>query len=109
MKFYQILYKNLAEIGFTPQQQQNNLWPLNAPQMFYIGKYSTDVIVIGVYVFSKAESIDHYMVSTFSLTVIAGITISFISIIFENDKLFHLIEIATDETTLSKCCSVFLL
>lgn len=103
MKFFQILYKNLAAIGFTPNQQQNDRLQLNLRQIFTIFKYFTDVIVVGVYVFSKAERSEEYIVPIFSLTVIAGITVSFLSIILKNEKLFRLIKIAADETTFSKC------
>lgn len=106
MKYYQILYKNLAAIGFIPIQQQNTHWPLNVQQIFCIFKYSTDVIFIGVYVFCKADGIDQYMVTTFALTVLVGIALSFLSMIFKNEKLFDMIEVAIEEMTFSKFFSV---
>lgn len=102
MEFYETIQKNLAAIGFTPNQQGHQR-QLSSGQLFCIFKYSTDLTVIGAYVFYEAERIDEYLDPIFALTVIGGIFISFVSIILKNDKLFKIIELSTEELILSRC------
>lgn len=97
----------MATMGFTPNQQQNHQRQLNFSQFFCIFTYSMNIIAIGAYVFREADRIDEYIELTFSLTVIGGVLIAFISIILKNDKLFNMIEATAEEITLSKCSDVF--
>lgn len=107
MKFFESIQNNMATMGFTLNQQQNHQRQLNFCQFCYILKYSTDLIVITVYVVREAERVDQYIESIFSLTVVGGVLIAFISIIMKNDKLFNMIELSAEEVTLSKCSSIF--
>lgn len=107
MKFFESIQNNMATMGFTLNQQQNHQRQLNFCQFCYIFKYSTDLIVITVYVVREAERVDQYIESIFSLTVVGGVLIAFISIIMKNDKLFNMIELSAEEVTLSKCSSIF--
>lgn len=99
MKIFQTIQRNMAAMGFTPNQPQNNYRQLKFGQIIIVGVCSIDAIKMGVYIFCEADGIEEYMYSIFSLTVVAGITISFISFIFKNDKLFNVIEIIAKELT----------
>lgn len=102
MKFFQTIRKNLASMGFTPNEQQSNHRQLSAGQIFCIAKCSIDVVVQGVYIFREAEHIEDYMESICLVTVVGGVLIAYISIILKNDKLFNMFEAAEGEATFSK-------
>lgn len=104
LKYIQVTGRYMAAMGFTPNQQQNDQWcRLSFIQIFCIVKCCMDVIEIGVYVFFEADRIDEYMDSIFALTVIVGILIALINIIFKSDKLFNMFETAAEEANFSKC------
>lgn len=92
----------MAVAGFTPNQQQSEYRQLSFGQVIGVMKCFIDFVTIGSYVFREANRIDQYMEMVFSLTAVAGFTMAFISIIFKNDKLFKMLEIATEETIFSK-------
>lgn len=104
MKIFQTVQRNLAVLGFTPNQRQSNRWQLDWREIFGVAKCSADTVTIAAYVFTQAESIEEYMDSIFALIVLVSITISYISVIVRNDTLFRMIETAEDEVNLSKCC-----
>lgn len=97
MKIYQILQRNLAVMGFTPIQQQNNNWKISYGQIIDIVLYSIEAIFIGRYTFYEASGIEDYMKSIFLFAVLFAITIAYISIIFKNDKIFNTIEFFEQE------------
>lgn len=102
MKIFQVVQKNLAVLGFIPNQRQHNHWHWNWRAIFGVVKCTADTITIGVYVFTRAESIEEYMDSVFVLTVLISITMSYISIIFRNDILFKMIETGENEANFSE-------
>lgn len=107
MKLFETIQENMATMGFTPNQQQNHQRQFNSGQFCYIFKYSMDLISITVYIFREAESVDEYIESVFSLTVVGGVLIAFICIFLKNDKLFSLFESIAEEETLSTCSDIF--
>lgn len=97
MKLFQTVQKNMAAMGFFPNQQQNGRRKLTFGQILSVFLYSINVISFCIYISCVANTIEEYIDSIFSSTVIVGIEIAFISIIFKNDKLFRTIENAEKE------------
>lgn len=106
VKIFQTIQKNMAAMGFKPNQQQNHHRQVNSGQIVWVIKCFLDISILAVYVFCKANRIEEYMDSVFSLTVVAGVTVAFVSIILHNDKLFNMIDRTEMELTFSKCLSV---
>lgn len=107
MKLYETIQKNMAAMGFTPNQQQNSQRQLSSGQIFCIFKCSMDLTATTVYIFRNVERIDECIDAISSLTVIGGVLIAFVSIILKNDKLFKIMELSTEELTLSNCSKIF--
>lgn len=101
MIIFQTIRKNMAAMGFTPNQQQNSHRKFSFRQTVCTVKYSIDILLIGVYVFCEADRTDEYMESIFAFTAGIAITIAFISIIWKNDQLFNLLELSSQELTIS--------
>lgn len=99
VEVYQKIQKNLASMGFTPNQQRCNNLKWNSVQIINVAVYSMNIILFGLYVIFEAKGIEDYMVSIFALTVATGIMICYISIIFKSDKLFTTIELLGKELT----------
>lgn len=105
MKIFQTVQKNLAALGLAPNRQQNNNWHLTAGQIGSVVICSVDVIKLGVYIFCEASSIEEYMDLIFSLTFVAGVTLTYTSMIFKNDKVFITIELCAKELNDSELMS----
>lgn len=101
MIILQTVRNNMATMGFMPNQQQNNHRLFSSRQIFCIVKYSIDIILIGLYVFCELDRTEENMESIFAFTAGIGITIAFINISFNNDKLFSILKLTTEELTKS--------
>lgn len=95
MKIFQIVQKDMAAMGFIPNQQQNHDRGLNTGQIIGVFAFIIDAVSFVVYFFYKANSIEEYMDLTFALTAIVGVFIGFINFILKNDDFFNLIEFVT--------------
>lgn len=102
LEICQFIQKNLAAMGFTRNQQKSNNGQWSFGQIVGIVKYSIDIISLGAYVLFEADSIDEYILSIFVLILTIMITITFVSIIYKNDKLFEIIEQCANVLTISK-------
>lgn len=94
MKILQIIQKNMAVMGFVPNQQQKNnkksSEKLKQTAGIYVSVLNTSLI--GVYFFHVANSREEYMYSIFALICAVGFFLSHISVIFNNDKIFNTID-----------------
>lgn len=102
MKFAQTIGKNMAAMGFAPNQQQNNQWQFSSRQISCTLIYFTNIITCSAYIFYKANETEEYMESIYLFAAVAGITIAFISMCLNNDKLFDILELASVEGNFSK-------
>lgn len=91
MKVLQTARKNLAKMGFSPNQQQNTNRIVGRRQIIGICISTISTSLVGVYFLHVANSTEEYMYSFFSLTAGVGITVSYISISVKNDKIFDTI------------------
>lgn len=98
MKIFQTVQNNMAAMGFASIQQQNNHHrQMSFGPIIDVILCSIDAISVGVYIFREANGIEEYMVTIFTFTVLVAIAISFVSIIFKNDKIFNAIEFCANE------------
>lgn len=97
MKIFQTIQKTLSAMGFAPNQQKNNHRKANITQIVDVIFCSNDVILIGLYILREANSIETYMDSIFTFTAVVGITISYMHIVFKNDKVFDTIEFCENQ------------
>lgn len=96
MKGFQRTQTVLAMIGFTPN---NGKW--NIRQISVIVVCSTGTISSGVNIFVGANNMQESMESFFMLKGLFAVILCFTSIIFNNDKLFEVIEDIGKEINLS--------
>lgn len=101
MKVFRVVLGNFATMGFSPNQQQNNIRRVSCSQIIDILFCIIDAFFVGLYIVFEASGIEKFMESIFSLTVVAGITIAYISIIFKNDKIFNTAKCFEHELMLS--------
>lgn len=92
IQILQTARKRLPLMGFYPKQQQNSGRAFGGRQLREIVYAVVSSISFGLLSFLVAESKEDYMYSVFSLTIAVGITVSFISLITENDKIFDTID-----------------
>lgn len=102
IKLFQTIQKNLATMGFIPNQQQIRNLKSTSVQIIWVTSSSINSVFLCVYIACVASSMEEYTDSIFSLTVIVGIEIAFISIIHKNDQLFNTIELCVMEMQNSK-------
>lgn len=93
MKIFQTIEKNFALIGFIPNDRQK-LKPIH---IGIVAVFAVNVILLFLYIFLTANSIEEYMDVTFSLTIAIGGLIAFIRLISEKDKAFNTIELCDKE------------
>lgn len=70
--------------------------------------YAINFVLIGGSVW-EANDFEEYINPIFTLTIFAGITITFISFILQNDNIFKAIELVAKESNFSKCSSAHLI
>lgn len=92
MKIFQAVRKNMATMGFVPNQQQNNNGKCSEKQLWGILFLLLTTSLIGVYFFHMANSTEEYMSLLFVLIATVGITLALTSLILKNDKIFNTIE-----------------
>lgn len=97
MKIFQVVMENFAAMGFTPNQQQNSVRRVNRGQIIDILFCVIDAVLVGLYIVFEANGIEEFMESIFSLTVVAGVTIAYTSIIFKNDEIFNIVKCFENE------------
>lgn len=102
LKVCQLIKRNLAAMGFTPNYQKNNSGQWSFGQIFGVAKYCIDIISIGAYVFFEASTPDEYMLSIFELNASVSIMVCFVSIACKNDQVFEIISQCAKELTISK-------
>lgn len=88
MKIHKTTKKNLATMGFTPNQQQNDHRKINSRQILFVVVSTINFILQIFYICFLAYGIEERMDAIFSLTVIGAITIAYISMMFKIDKIF---------------------
>lgn len=96
MKIFQRILKYLAVMGLTPNQKQ---W--NIRQICCLVLCSSGVIAFGVNISVGVINMQESMQSFFMAKGLLAIVLCFISSIFNNDKLFELIEDIRKELSLS--------
>lgn len=101
MHIFQTIQKNLAVIGITPKQQREHQ-KLNSRQIIFIAITAIDITSIFFYISLETNGIAEYMDIIFSLTVVVGIIMAFISIILKKDKGFNTMERSDEELTFSE-------
>lgn len=106
MHVFQTIQKNLAVIGITPKQQrpkqQRGHQKLNSRQIIFVAITAADITSIVFYISLETNGIAEYMDIIFSLTVVVGIVMAFISIILKKDKGFNTMELTETELTFSE-------
>lgn len=104
MKLFQTVQKILASMGFTPNQQRENVHrEFNFRQNIFVVILAINAILLVFYIFLVANALDEYMDAIFSLTVVIGTEMAFISLICKNDDIFINIEFLEKQITESKC------
>lgn len=103
MKFFQRTQKILAAMGFTRNQQQNYHGKLNFRQMVFVFVCTINALLLVFYIFFVANTMAEYMDAIFSLTVLVGVEMVFISFIFKNDDIFTGFDFCERILTESKC------
>lgn len=80
-------------MGFTPNQQQNNLnRQLSSTQIIFVSVCTLSAIDLTIYIFLVVNNVEDCMDAIFPLTALVGITSAFVSNIFKSDELFNFIE-----------------
>lgn len=110
MEIFRKIQKILAAMGFTRNQQPTSHGKLNFRQAVFVAVCAINIILLVFYIFFVTKTIDENMDAIFSLTVLVGIMIAFVSLIFKNDDLFTDIECCGETLSESMCkllkCSV---
>lgn len=101
MHVFHTIQKNLAVIGITSKQQREHQ-KLNSRQIIFIAITAVDITSIFLYISLETNGIAEYMDIIFSLTVVVGIVMAFISIILKKDKGFNTMELTETELTFSE-------
>lgn len=96
MKILQTVQKELAFVGFAPNQQQNTNRTFSKIQFWGIITSLTSTSFVVVYIFHVANRTEDYMYSIFSLTASIGITVSEISMTYANDKIYNMINLCEE-------------
>lgn len=99
---FQFVQKKIAVLGFTAKQQKINHGRWSFGQIICVVKFSIDTISFGAYAFLEANSLEEYMYSIFGIISGVVIILSFITVVFKNDKIFDIIENCEMELTKSK-------
>lgn len=107
MKIFQAVQEQMANMGFAPNQQQNNRRPFSPRQIICIVKYCIDLSCCAASIFFEADSTEEYMEALYASTAVGCITIAFISISFNNDNIFYTIELTENEGNFSNCENIF--
>lgn len=102
MKIWHTTQIHLATIGFAPNQQQNSGRLASPVQIVQIVICCIDLVTIGGYIFREANGLEKYIESILAFTVVAGVTISFISFVLKNDKMYDNIKLCEMELSYSK-------
>lgn len=98
MKIFQTLLKNIATIGFTPnQQRQTKYRKVSRSQIIMITIFCINIGTLCVFFFYEANGIEQYMDVIYEFTVTFGIFIAFLSIIFKVDDIFNILELTEKE------------
>lgn len=105
-KLFRKVKSDLTAMGFSPNKQQSDSWKLSSSQIASVTLYSTNCVLVGFGVFWAADSFEECMNPIFWLTVLAGASIAFTSVIFKNDKLFNAIKLVANEECFSKCVRI---
>lgn len=100
MKLFQTLQKNMATMGFNPNQQGNDSYrKLSIAQFFAIGIFLVDIGTVCVYILHEAKGIVEYMDAIFELIVSVTILVAFVSLTFKNNDIFDVLERTEKELT----------
>lgn len=100
MELFQTLQKNMATIGFTPNQPENDFYrKLSTFQLFVIAAFLIDVGTVCVYFFYEAKGIEEYMDAILEFLVSVTILVAFVSLIFKNNDIFDILERTGKELT----------
>lgn len=92
MKIHQTFQKNIATMGFVPNQQQNNNKIFRAKELWGLFFSVLNTTLPGLYFFRVANSREEYMYSLFALICAFSIALCHTSLIFKNDAIFDAIE-----------------
>lgn len=103
MKMFVTVQEYMAVMGFIPNQQQNTGRPFSFRQTVIIVQFSMEIFCCGKSVYDGADNFSDYMELIYAFTAVACITLAFISISFNNDRLFYIIELSEEEGDFSKC------
>lgn len=101
MKMFQTVKQHMAMMGFVPHQQQNTGRLLSFRQILCIMQFSLQMIGSTMVLLDGTDTPEDYVQMIFALTAVIGVTISFLSISFNNDKLFFAIELSEEEAEFS--------
>lgn len=87
MKLLRRLQKNLASLGHSPNQSV-----FNKIQFWAFFKISLDLILLYAYIVREQHSSKEYIASIFIMSGVFAISIARVSILFENEIIFELID-----------------
>lgn len=100
MKIAQTILKNMAAMGFTPnQQQQNNGRKLSFFQIIVVIILFIGIGTLFIFSFYEANNIEEYMDVIFELSAEVELFIIFLSFILKNDDVLNVIERTAKEIT----------
>lgn len=94
MKIFQTTQKHFSAMGFVPNLQQSNIWQFHAVNILIC---CIDAVLLGIHILREANAIEDYIESTFTLSILVGLTVVYMSIILENNKIFIFIELCAKE------------
>lgn len=107
MKMFVTVQEYMAVMGFIPNQQQNTGWTFSIRQTLIIVQFSMEIFCCAKSVVDGAENFEEYMELIYAFTAVTCITVAFISISFNNDRLFYIIELSEEEADFSKYGNIF--
>lgn len=87
MKLLQIIQKNFAYLGISPNQSH---WNVKSAMDFFV--FSSITVLGAVFLFFKANSFLEYTMNIYVTTAAFGVSIVFITMLFQKEKLFKLVE-----------------
>lgn len=93
MKILHSVQKNLALMGFCPNQQQNSRGIFNKRKTRWICSFALITSLISVYFVHVADSREAYMSSLFTLLIAATTTASLFTVFNKNNQIFHTIDL----------------
>lgn len=101
MEYSQKVQNKIVLMGLFSKHQAINSSRWNCRQIIYICINAVYASAIIAFIVFEANNIDEYMGAIYSLTSIVGIEVSYISLIFKNDKILNMFELIKAEYTIS--------